>query len=82
MNSKDPYSSHHGKTPITRYPGSKTIAFNLTTARIQVMKSRYTAKSSGVGDDHREMLIEVSYVSAIGTTVPKVVQPKVNRINL
>ena len=76
LNLKNVYAQLHPQIPTTRYPGSKCINFLLTSAGIEISKAGYTNKGGGASDDHRAMWIEVSYSSAIGTSIPKVINPK------
>lgn len=80
LNLKNVYAHLHPQVPTTRYPGSKCIYFILTSADIEISKAGYTNKRGGASDDHRAMWIEVSYSLAIRTSIPKVINPQVNRI--
>mmetsp|Transcript_5909 Transcript_5909/g.9058 ORF Transcript_5909/g.9058 Transcript_5909/m.9058 type:complete len:1660 (+) Transcript_5909:3576-8555(+) len=82
-NLKNAYNQVHNdnKSITSRYPGSKNIDFILITAGIEIGKAGYTPQAGGASEDHRAMWIEVSFKSAMGIRIPKVIHPIINRIN-
>lgn len=57
------------------------IDFFLTTVGLHITKSRYTRSGGGVSKDHCAQWIEITYASALGVSVPKVIHSTINRIN-